>query len=99
MAQSPLRLALLLNAFVFVFAFSSRTQAVNPAPDGGYPRGNTAEGHAALLSLTTGGVNTAIGFLSLRSDTTCQFNTAIGGGTLLANTAGEKHGYRHRGAF
>jgi hypothetical protein len=63
------------------------TQAVLPAPDGGYPGGNTAEGQAALLSLTTGGFNTAVGFLSLRSDTTGQFNTAVGAGTLLANTA------------
>src|SRR6476469_10308861 len=69
------------------FAFSPRVQAVSPAPDGGYPGGNTAEGQAALLSLTTGGFNTANGFLSLRSDTVGGFNTAIGAGTLLANTA------------
>jgi hypothetical protein len=62
-------------------------QAVSPAPDGGYPGGNTAEGQAALLSLTTGGFNTAVGFLSLRSNATGQLNTAIGAGTLLANTA------------
>jgi uncharacterized coiled-coil protein SlyX len=62
-------------------------QAVVPAPDGGYPGGNTAEGQTALLSLTTGGFNTAVGFLSLRSNTTSSFNTAIGAGTLLANTA------------
>ena len=66
-----------------------KAQAVVPAPDGGYPGGNTAEGQSALLSLTTGGFNTAVGFLSLRSDTTCQLNTAIGAGTLLANTADE----------
>jgi hypothetical protein len=64
-------------------------QAVAPAPDGGYPGGNTAEGQTALLSLTTGGFNTAAGFLSLRSNTTGSFNTAIGAGTLLANTADE----------
>jgi hypothetical protein len=62
-------------------------QAVNPPPDGGYPGGNTAEGQAALLSLTTGGFNTAVGFLSLRSNAEGQFNTGIGAGTLLANTA------------
>ncbi|PYJ26301.1 MAG: hypothetical protein DME90_12060, partial [Verrucomicrobia bacterium] len=49
-----------------------KAQAVVPAPDGGYPGGNTAEGQSALLSLTTGGFNTAVGFLSLRSDTTGQ---------------------------
>jgi hypothetical protein len=60
-------------------------QAVVPAPDGGYPGGNTAEGQAALLSLTSGGYNTAVGFFSLRSDTAGSFNTAVGAGTLLAN--------------
>jgi hypothetical protein len=55
-------------------------RAVSPAPDGGYPGGNTAEGQSALLSLTTGGFNTALGFFSLRSDNTNSFNTAIGAG-------------------
>jgi Chaperone of endosialidase len=64
-----------------------RAQAVVPAPDGGYPGGNTAEGQNALLSLTSGGFNTAVGFLSLRSNTEGQFNTATGAGALLANTA------------
>src|SRR5215469_10767611 len=66
-----------------------KTQAVSPPPDGGYPGGNTAEGQAALLNLTTGGFNTAVGFLSLRSNTSNSFNTAIGAGALLANTADE----------
>src|SRR6266513_165951 len=75
-----------------MFAFnclvlSPRAQAVIPAPDGGYPGGNTAEGQAALLSLTTGGFNTAVGWLSLRNNSTGIFNTATGAGTLLANTA------------
>jgi endosialidase-like protein len=65
------------------------TQAVSPAPDGGYPGGNTAEGQNALLSRTTGSYNTAIGYLSLLSDTTNSFNTAVGAGALLANTADE----------
>ena len=60
---------------------------VVPPPDGGYPRGNTAEGQSALLNLTTGGFNTAVGFVSLRSNTVGQFNTAIGAGTLLSNIA------------
>jgi hypothetical protein len=69
------------------FGLLSAVQAVSPAPDGGYPGGNTAEGQAALLSLTTGGFNTALGFLSLRSNTTNSFNTAVGAGTLLSNMA------------
>src|SRR6476659_5260142 len=71
------------------FAFSPAAHAVSPAPDGGYPGGNTAEGQNALFSLTSGGFNTAVGFLSLRSNAAGQLNTAIGAGTLLANTADE----------
>jgi hypothetical protein len=51
------------------FGLLPTMQAVSPAPDGGYPGGNTAEGQAALLSLTTGQGNTAAGWLSLRSNT------------------------------
>jgi len=69
------------------FALSPKAQAVVPAPDGGYPGGNTAEGQNALFSLTTGGFNTAVGFLSLGSNTEGSFNTATGAGTLLLNTA------------
>jgi Chaperone of endosialidase len=68
---------------------SPRVQAVVPAPDGGYPGGNTAEGQTALLNLSTGGFNTAVGYLSLRSNTTNSFNTAVGAGALIANTADE----------
>jgi len=64
-------------------------QAVVPAPDGGYPGGNTAEGQNALSSLTTGNYNTAIGLYSLLSLDTGNFNTGVGAGTLLANTADE----------
>jgi hypothetical protein len=64
-------------------------QAVVPAPDGGYPGANTAEGQNALLNLTTGGFNTAAGFLSLRSDTDGSFNTAVGAVTLFRNIGDE----------
>jgi len=59
---------------------------VVPAPDGGYPGGNTAEGQNALLSLSTGSFNAAIGWLSLRGVTTGSFNTGVGAGTLALNT-------------
>ena len=68
------------------FGILPATQAIVPAPDGGYPGGNTAEGQSALLSLTIGGFNTAVGYLSLSSNTNTSFNTAVGAGTLLANT-------------
>jgi trimeric autotransporter adhesin len=74
--------------FVFgCFAILPGAQAVSPAPDGGYPGGNTAEGQNALFGLTTGSYNTAVGFLALESNTTASFNTALGAGALLANTA------------
>src|SRR6478609_2423273 len=60
-------------------------RAVTPAPDGGYPGGNTAEGQNALFSLTSGTYNTAVGWFSLRSNSEGQFNTAIGAGALFAN--------------
>jgi uncharacterized coiled-coil protein SlyX len=79
----------LLIALLFAcFALSQRAQGIVPAPDGGYPGGNTAEGQNALFSLTTGGFNTADGYLSLRSNTIGAFNTAIGAGTLPANIIG-----------
>ena len=61
-------------------------EAVSPAPDGGYPGGNTAEGRNALLSLTVGTYNTAVGLFSLMSNQEGQFNTGVGAGTLLAST-------------
>jgi hypothetical protein len=82
-------LPLLITLTLFCFALSPTAQAVSPAPDGGYPGGNTAEGQNALFSLTSGGYNTAVGFFSLRSNATGQFNTATGAGTLPASTADE----------
>src|SRR5438105_6086440 len=60
------------------FGLSPAPQAfgVSPPPDGGYPGGNTAEGDAALFSLTSGGVyNTANGLEALFSDTNGSQNT------------------------
>ena len=62
-------------------------RAVSPAPDGGYPGGNTAEGQDALLSLMTGTYNTAVGIYSLLSLADGNFCTGVGAGTLLSNTA------------
>jgi Chaperone of endosialidase len=73
----------------FALALSPIAQAVTPAPDGGYPGGNTAEGHNALLRLTTGVYNTAVGLFSLESNATGNFNTATGAGALFATTADE----------
>jgi len=66
-------------------ALLPKALAVNPAPDGGYAGGNTAEGQNALLSLTSGTYNTAVGFDSLLLNTAGNFNTGVGAGTLLLN--------------
>jgi hypothetical protein len=77
----------LLVAFTLVcFALSPTSHAVVPAPDGGYPGFNTAEGDNALLNLTTGTANAAIGWMSLRGNTGGNLNTGVGAGTLLSNT-------------
>jgi hypothetical protein len=90
---SPLRQDFFLTLFVLAcFAFVWSAQAVSPAPDGGYPGANTAEGQNALVSLTTGGYNTAVGYLSLRSNTDGSFNTAVGAGTLLFNVGDQSTG-------
>ena len=84
--RSPLRLAFLLISLVLVcFALSPTAQAVLPAPDGGYPGGNTAEGENALLNVDTsqGVANTAVGFQTLFNLTTGIDNTAIGWGRFL----------------
>jgi trimeric autotransporter adhesin len=61
-----------------------------PAPDGGYPGGNTAEGTNALHDVNTavGINNTAVGLNALTNDTTGAFNVAIGSGALQSNTTG-----------
>ena len=79
---------LVIVSFVCLALFT-KVQAVVPAPDGGYPGFNAAEGHNALFSLTTGAANTAVGWYSLFSNTEGNFNTATGAGALLFNTARE----------
>jgi Chaperone of endosialidase len=68
-------------------ALCPTAQAVSPAPDGGYPGANTAEGTLALLHLSGGTNNTAVGWASLGFNVTGSFNTATGAGTLLLNNA------------
>jgi Chaperone of endosialidase len=62
---------------------------VVPAPDGGYPGQNTAEGESALLHLAGGTYNTALGWTSLGFNVTGNYNTGVGAATLLNNTADE----------
>jgi len=93
------------RALVFValmlacFGLSQTAQAVTPAPDGGYPDFNTAEGDDALFSLTTGVGNAAIGTEALFSNTTGTFNTATGVGALLNNTTASNNTATGAGAL
>jgi hypothetical protein len=76
------------------FGLFPKTEAVVPAPDGGYGppsygQGNTAEGQDALFSLTNNGYwNTALGFEALYHDTSGSVNTATGVRALFSNTGG-----------
>jgi Chaperone of endosialidase len=80
---------ILVGLALLCAAAAPKAFGVVPAPDGGYPGGNTAEGQNALLSLNVnaGINNTAVGFFSLKSNVEGQFNTAVGAGTLFSNTA------------
>jgi hypothetical protein len=69
-------------------ALSPMARAVTPAPDGGYPGSNTAEGDNALFNLAGGLDNTALGFDALLSNTAGNFNTAVGFDALFHNTTG-----------
>ncbi len=79
---------LLIPLMLACLALSPSTRAVLPAPDGGYPGNNTAEGDDALFSLTTGVENTANGFEALYSNTIGSANTATGLQALYSNTTG-----------
>ena len=79
---------LLVGFGLACFGPSATVKAVNPPPDGGYPRQNTAEGDNALFSLseTDGAFNTAVGWDSLFSNVTGSLNTGIGAAALALNT-------------
>jgi len=88
MNPSPLRRALLLLPLTLVcFALSPPARAVTPAPDGGYPNDNTAEGQDALFQANPGLGNTALGFNALYHNTGL-YNTATGSQALFSNTVG-----------
>src|SRR6266699_2159227 len=89
--RSPLRRGFALIPLVlacFALAPAPKAFAVTPAPDGGYPNFNTAEGTNALFSLTNGDRNTANGFAALYSNTGGFQNTANGAAALQHNTTG-----------
>ena len=90
---------LTLLALILCSAFSpiARGALPPPAPDGGYPGQNTAEGQQALKNLnytpTSGNAqnNTAVGFEALFATSTGTSNTGIGAGALDSNTTGNQN--------
>ena len=77
----PWRRGLLFIALALCcFALSPAPKAfgVTPAPDGGYPNRNTAEGDSALFSLTTGANNTSSVSMLNYSNLFTGFNFGIG---------------------
>src|ERR1700731_2764559 len=87
-SRSPLRSGIFLIPVAlawFALSPAARTQ-LSPAPDGGYPNDNTAEGTDALFSNTTGPDNTAIGVDALFINTTPDSNSATGYTALMTNT-------------
>jgi trimeric autotransporter adhesin len=82
---SPLFVIALL---LVCFGLTPFALAVTPAPDGGYPGGNTAEGTNALFSRTSGLNNTAVGLNALYADTMGGRNTGLGVKALRFNVAG-----------
>jgi hypothetical protein len=100
-SRSPFRRGVFLIVLALAsFALMSTALAVDPAPDGGYPNSNTAEGEDALFSLDTDSPdNTAIGASALYSEVLGIGNTAVGAGALYSNTRGEDNTATGRGAL
>ena len=67
------------------FALSQARGQLSPPPDGCCSNFTTAEGCAALVSLTTGIANTGLGWRSLVFNSFASFNTGVGGGALALN--------------
>ena len=89
--RAIMKINIVLSVLI-TFTISPMAHAVSPAPDGGYPGGNTAEGQQALFGLTTGTYNTAVGWFSLKTNTDGTFNTAVGAATLLCNVGNQSKG-------
>ena len=85
------RILILIPILIIGLGVLPKAQALSPAPDGGYPGGNTAEGQNALFSLTTGElIRPLVGFV--RSGV----EHGYAGGTLFST--GRKYGHWRRSA-
>ena len=89
--KTNMKTSALIIAALICFALTPVLRAVSPAPDGGYPGFNTAEGTQALFSRTSGVWNTALGYQALYHDTSGSSNTATGLKALFSNTIGKQN--------
>src|SRR5205809_4070810 len=86
--RSPPCAALIIRVHTPSALLPGARGALDPAPDGGYPGYNTAEGDGALFNLANGASsNTAVGFSALYSNGGDN-NTAVGWQALTSNTTG-----------
>jgi trimeric autotransporter adhesin len=102
MNRSPLRRVFPAVPFALalgLFSLLPTIRAVTPAPDGGYPNGNTAEGEDALFSVTSGFDNVAVGFEGLYANTSGIENTGTGYRALYSNTTGTRNTATGNGAL
>lgn len=76
----------------FAVSLFPKAFAVTPAPDGGYPRNNTAEGTSALFTLTSGVSNTALGFKALQGNSIGNYNTGDGANAVEDNRGAQNTG-------
>jgi uncharacterized coiled-coil protein SlyX len=86
--RNPVLATVVLGLAWLVLSLPAQALLPPPAPDGGYPGENTAEGEGALFNLTSGTNNTAIGFNALIMDNVGHDNTATGHKALSNNTSG-----------
>ena len=80
-----------LFAFACFALLATPNARVVPAPDGGYPGGNSplkARTHSSSVDTSQGVANTAVGFQTLFNLTTGIDNTAIGWEALFTTTTG-----------
>jgi len=74
---------------LFCLGLCRQVQSATDTPsDDVVPFTNTADGHLAGASITTGIYNSAFGFYSVLSLTDQSFDTGVGAGALLLDTAG-----------
>ena len=71
-------LPLLIAVVLLCLGLLPQARAISPTPDGCYPNFTTAEGCAALNSLTSGAGNTGLGWRSLFLNSSGNFNTGVG---------------------